>query len=268
MWMGRFVATLCCLMLMAQASAADAPANVRTDVPSDVPNIAAASDLQFALEEIATSFTRDTGRNVRITYGSSGNFRRQIAEGAPFELFLSADESYVHALAKEGRTRDDGVIYAAGRLALVSAMDSPLVPDEQLEGLRAALGAGRISRFAIANPEHAPYGRAAREALMHAGVWEALQRKLVLGENVAQAAQFALTPTVQGGIISYAQARGAVLTQRMRYAVIPEEWHAPLRQRMVLMKNARDTAAAFYRYLQEPHARGILARYGFGIPVS
>lgn len=264
MWIGRFIATLCCVMLVAGASAADAD----RDAPTRVPNIAAASDLQFALEEIATSFTRDTGRHVRITYGSSGNFRRQIAEGAPFELFLSADESYVHALQKEGRTRDDGVIYAAGRIALVSAMDSPVVPDEHLDGLRAAIAAGRVSRFAIANPEHAPYGRAAREALMHAGLWEALQSKLVLGENVAQAAQFALTPTVQGGIISYAQARGAVLTQRMRYALIPEDWHAPLRQRMVLMKNAGETAVAFYRYMQEPRARGILARYGFAIPVS
>lgn len=233
---------------------------------ADVPAVAAASDLQFALEEIAAAFQRDAGRSVRITFGSSGNFRRQIAEGAPFELFLSADETYVQALAKEGKARDEGVIYAVGRLALVSSMDSPLVPDESLDGLRTALAAGRITRFAIANPEYAPYGRAAQEALVHAGLWDAIRGKLVLGENVSQAAQFALTSAAQGGLISYAHARSAALAQRARYALVPDTWHAPLRQRMVLMKNAGETATAFYEYLQHSQARGILARYGFGLP--
>jgi molybdate transport system substrate-binding protein len=235
---------------------------------ADVPNVAAASDLQFALEEIATAFNRDTGLSVRITFGSSGNFRRQIAEGAPFELFLSADESYVQALAKEGFTRDEGLIYAVGRIALVSTNESPFVPDADFAGLRAALQAGRITRFAIANPEHAPYGRAAQQALIHAGLWDALKGKLVLGENVSQAAQFALTASVQGGIISYAQARSTALAQRTRFALVPDSWHEPLRQRMALMKNAGATAAAFYVYLQQSRARGILARYGFAIPAS
>ena len=235
---------------------------------ADVPHVAAASDLQFALEEIAAAFERDTGRSVRITFGASGNFRREIAEGAPFELFLSADESYVQALAREGRTRGAGVIYAVGRLALVSSVESPLVPDESFDGLRSALAAGRITRFSIANPEHAPYGRAAQEALAHEGLWEAMKPTIVLGENVSQAAQFALTPVAQGGLISYAQARSTALAQRARYAVVPESWHTPLRQRMVLVKNAGETASVFYEYLQQPRARGILARYGFAIPTS
>ena len=255
------------LLLLALATGAWAAA-VPGDAASDAPNVAAASDLQFALEEIAATFNRDTGKSVRLTFGSSGNFRRQIAQGAPFELFLSADEAYVQALAKEGLTRDEGVIYAVGRIALVSANDSPLVPDEEFAGLRAALQAGRITRFAIANPEHAPYGRAAQEALMHAGLWDALKGKLVLGENVSQATQFALTAGAQGGIISYAQARSTVLAQRTRFALVPETWHAPLRQRMVLLKNAGGTAAAFYVYMQQARARGILARYGFAIPAS
>jgi len=259
------------LLLLALATGAWGGAvssDVASDVASDVPNVAAASDLQFALEEIAATFNRDTGKSVRITFGSSGNFRRQIAQGAPFELFLAADETYVQALAKEGLTRDEGVIYAVGRIALVSTSDSPLVPDEDFAGLRAALQAGRITRFAIANPEHAPYGRAAQEALMHAGLWDALKGKLVLGENVSQAAQFALTPGAQGGIISYAQARSTALAQRTRFALVPETWHAPLRQRMVLLKKAGATAAAFYVYMQQTRARGILARYGFAIPAS
>lgn len=250
----RFVIALLCLLVCGRAAA------------QDVPNVAAAADLQFALEEISAAFLRDTGRQVRITYGSSGNFRRQIAAGAPFELFLSADESYPLALAKEGRTRDEGLVYGVGRIALVAATDSPLAVDENLEGLRSAIEAGRISRFAIANPEHAPYGRAARQALLHAGLWEKLQPRLVLGENVAQTAQYTVTSGVQGGIVSYAQTRSATLGPRLRYALLPASWHEPLRQRMVLVKNAGATAVAFYDYMQQPIAKGILTRYGFGIP--
>ncbi len=257
--MVRLVAALAFAAMLPAAPAAAA---------DDVPNIAAAADLQFALEEIAGLFTRDTGRHVKLTFGSSGNFRRQISEGAPFELFLSADEDYVWALVHDGKTQGEGAIYAVGRIALVAATDSPVAVDEQLAGLRVALAAGRVTRFAIANPEHAPYGRAARQALEHAGLWAPLQGKLVLGENVAQAAQFAMTSTVQAGIISYAQARSGTLANRTRHALIPEGWHAPLRQRMVLMKHAGPTATAFYRYLQGSRARGVLARYGFAIPVQ
>lgn len=235
---------------------------------ADVPIIAAASDLQFALQDIATAFTRDTGGMVKLAFGSSGNFRRQIAEGAPFELFLSADEAYVQALAREGRTRDQGMVYGVGRIVLVAAIDSPLIPDAAFNNLKAALAATRIERFAIANPDHAPYGRAAREALMRAGVWAAVKPRLVLGENVAQAAQFAASSSAQGGIISYAQVLSPALRNRLRYVLIPAERHAPLRQSMVLMKNAGPTASAFYRYLQTPAARGVLARYGFVLPVQ
>lgn len=233
---------------------------------TDVPNIAAASDLQLALPEIASAFTRDTGAAVKLAFGSSGNFRRQIAEGAPFELFLSADEDYVRTLFQEGKTRDEGVLYAVGRIAVVSRIESPLLPDAALQHLKSALAAGEIKRFAIANPEHAPYGRAAQQALMHAGLWDAIKPKLVLGENVAQAAQFATTGGAQGGIVSYAQVLAPAMRTRLRYALIPAEWHAPLRQRMVLMKNAGTTASAFYRYLQSDFARGVFARYGFAVP--
>ena len=233
---------------------------------ADVPSIAAASDLQLVLPEIASAFTRDTGASVKLAFGSSGNFRRQIAKGAPFELFLSADEGYVRALYDEGKARDEGVLYAVGRIAVVSSIDSLLVPDAALDHLTSALAAGQVKRFAIANPEHAPYGRAAQQALMHAGLWDAVKPKLVLGENVAQAAQFATSGSAQGGIISYTHALALAMRTRVRYALIPAEWHAPLRQRMVLMKNAGTTARAFYRYLQGDFAREVLARHGFAMP--
>ena len=247
--------------LFALAALAPAPAGA-----ASVPNIAAASDLQFALTEIAAGFTRDTGREVRLVFGSSGNFRRQIAEGAPFELFLSADEDYVAALTREGRTEDDGVRYATGRIVLFAASDSPLQPDAALADLKAAVADGRIKRFAIANPEHAPYGRAARDALQQAGLWEALAPRLVLGENVLQAAQFATAGGAQGGIFAYSLALSPALAGKGAYVLLPAQSHASLHQRMVLVKGAGPTAREFYRYLQEQPARAAFARAGFALP--
>ena len=233
---------------------------------AEVPNIAAASDLQFALQEAANDFTKQTGRAVKLSFGSSGNYRRQIAEGAPFELFLSADEAYVYALAKEGKTVDDGALYALGRIVLFVPKSASIKADAALKDLSVAVADGRLKKFAIANPEHAPYGRAAHEALIHARLWDQIAPKLVLGENVSQAAQFATSGSAQAGMIAYALAISPALTTRGEFALIPAEWHQPLRQRMVLMKHAGDTAQAFYRYLQSPAAREVFSRYGFTLP--
>jgi molybdate transport system substrate-binding protein len=254
-------------VLLCAIATAVSPALAQTsDAAAPGPSIAAAADLQFALTEIAADFRRDTGRRVRLVYGSSGNFRRQIAEGAPFELFLSADEAYVAALAKEGRTEDAGVRYATGRIVLFAATGSPLRPDAALSNLKAAVADGRIRHFAIANPEHAPYGRAARETLQAAGLWDALVPRLVLGENVLQAAQFVTAGGAQGGIVAYSLARSPVLAGKGEYVLLPAEGHAPLHQRMVLVKGAGATAREFYRYLQGPAARAVFARFGFALP--
>jgi molybdate transport system substrate-binding protein len=143
---------------------------------------------------------------------------------------------------------------------------SPLKSDAEFKDLAAALADGRLKKFAIANPEHAPYGRAAREALTHAKLWKTIESKLVLAENVSQAAQFATSGSAQGGIIAYAQAIAPAIETLGEYALIPADWHQPLRQRMVLMRNAGDTANSFYRYLQSPPAREIFKRYGFRLP--
>lgn len=233
---------------------------------ADGPLVAAASDLRFALDAIAAAYARDTGRPVRIVYGSSGNFRRQIAEGAPFELFLSADEGYVLALAKEGRLADDGVRYAVGRLALVVPGGSPLALDPTLADLRAAAVDGRLKKLAIANPEHAPYGRAAREALEAAGAWPAVEGKLVLGENVSQAAQFAASGAAQGGLVALSLALAPGALGDARHVAVPESMHRPLVQRMALTKRATPEARAFYAYLQQPGARALFRRYGFALP--
>lgn len=232
----------------------------------DEPPIAAASDLKFALDEINARFKVETGRSVRITYGSSGNFVRQMLQGAPFQMFLSADEGFVFQLADAGRTIDRGTLYGIGRIVLFAPHNSPLKPDADFATLRAVLGSGQIKRFAIANPEHAPYGRAAEQALKSQGLWEALQDKLVLGENVSQAAQFATSGSTQGGIFAYSLALVPAIGALGTYVLIPSEWHAALRQQMVLMKNAGDTARAFHAYVQSESSRLILRKYGFALP--
>lgn len=247
------------IVLAAGARATAGPAR-----GADTPVIAAAASLQFVLREIAAAFEAETGQAVRLSFGSSGNLARQIRQGAPFELFLSADETYVLDLARDRFTRDEGVVYAEGRLAIITRAGSPLVPDARLDGLRAALARGRITRFAIANPEHAPYGARAEEALRRAGLWEAVRERLVIGENVAQAAQFAVSADAEGGIVAYSQALAPRLKERARHALIPADWHAPLRQRMVRLNGAGPVAARFYAYVQSAPARAILARYGFG----
>ena len=233
---------------------------------ADAPVIAAASDLQFALAEIAEAFEAETGEPVELTFGSSGNFARQIRQGAPYEMYLSADERFVLDLHEDGFTRDEGVLYAMGRIVIFTPHGAALEADGELDDLAAALDGRRVSRFAIANPEHAPYGLAAEQALRHRGLWEAITPALVLGENVSQAAQFAATGNAQGGIIAYSLALAPQVAARGAFDLIPEDWHAPLRQRMVLLDGAGVVAERFYRYLQAPPARDILRRHGFALP--
>jgi molybdate transport system substrate-binding protein len=230
------------------------------------PTVAAAADLQFALTEVAVAFKDETGEEVQLTFGSSGNFFRQIQQGAPFQVYLSADEKFVFDLAQAGLTVDEGALYAVGRIALIVPNGSPLKADGTLGDLALGLRDGRLTKFAIANPEHAPYGKRAEEALRHAGLWDRLQDRLVLGENVSQAAQFATSGGAEGGIIAYSLALSPDVSKLGAYALIPDAWHEPLRQRMVLLKGANETAQHFYAFVQSPPARDILKRFGFVLP--
>lgn len=252
-----------CVLLSATALIASIAVAARAAEP---PVIAAAADLNAAMPELIALFTKQTGRAVKVTYGSSGNFATQIAAGAPFEVFLSADESYVQKLAAGGHTDGDGVLYATGRIGLFEPSGSPVKADTGLADLKAALADGQLQKFAIANPEHAPYGRAAREALTHAGLWDAIKPHLVLGENIAQATQFAMSGSAQGGIIPLSLALTPQSKAAGTFALIPADWHQPLRQRAVLIKGAGDTARAFYTFIQSGPARDILMRHGFVLP--
>ena len=244
---------------MALAVAVQAPVTAQRP-----PTVAAASDLQFALEAIARAFTDQTGDRVELVFGSSGNLTRQVMAGAPFELFLSADEAFVEKLADGGFTRDRGALYAIGRIVVFAPEGSPLAVDERLDGLRAFVDSKVTLRFAIANPEHAPYGRAAEAALRARGLWDRLQPALVLGENISQAAQFARTGA--GGILAYSLVLAPPFSGKGRYVLLPESLHPPLRQRMVLLKRAGSTAERFYQYLQGADARALFGRYGFALP--
>src|SRR5688572_23096956 len=230
------------------------------------PTIAAAANLNFALTEIADSFARERGTRVEVVFGASGTLTRQIQDGAPFELFLAADEEFPNQLTAAGLTRDAGVVYAVGRLVIFAPTGSPLTVDAQLDGLARLVKAGSVGRFAIANPGVAPYGKAAEAVLRKRGLWDAIRPQLVLGDTIAQAAQFATTGNAVGGLFAYSLVLGPGFADRGTYGVIPDADHPPLRQRMVVLKRAGATATQFYTYLQGDAARAILRKHGYGVP--
>lgn len=227
------------------------------------PVIAAASSLNGVLDRINKTFNEETNEQVRISFGSSGNLTRQIIQGAPFELFLSADKSYVAALYDRGLADGSGDVYAVGRLVLFVPTDSTLLIDPSLEDLRTALVDGRLKRLAIANPEHAPYGRAAQEVLQNHLLWLPLQGRLLFAENVAQAAQFTVSGDVDAGIISYSIALEPAMTDRGTFVLLPDSWHQSLRHHMVLLNTAGTVSRSFYTYLLQPTAQEIFQKFGF-----
>jgi molybdate transport system substrate-binding protein len=240
------------------------PGAARAAAPG--PRVAAAANIQAALERIAAAFGRETGLAPRIAYGASGALAGQIAQGAPFDLFLSADEALALDLARRGFARDAGAVYAIGRLALVAGVTAPVAIDPALAGLGAALADGRVTRLAIANPELAPYGVAALAALARAGLLDGARRRFVTGAHVAQVAQFVLTGAAEAGFVPLSLARAPETAGRLKHATIAEDWHAPLRQRMVLTTRAGAAAARFYAYLSGPAARAVFEELGYSVP--
>ncbi len=227
--------------------------------------VAAASDLVYCIDELGAAFRKEQPTaEVKVTTGASGNFFAQIKRGAPFDVFMSADMEYPRRLVQEGAADPASLTpYAIGRLA-VWTFDA-----------RFDLGKGmqvfadpRLARVAIANPEVAPYGRAARGALMHHGMWDKVQGKLAIGENVAQAAQFVQTGNAQLGIVSLATVLSPRLKGVGRYYVVPEEGVAPIEQGAVVTRHGQGNplAARFIQFLQTKAARDILQRSGFGLP--
>jgi molybdate transport system substrate-binding protein len=227
--------------------------------------VASASDLQSALPAIAAQFEKDTGQHVRLTFGSSGNFFTQIENGAPFDVFLSADIDYPRRLERSGHAeRGSTYEYATGRLVLWTRTDSGI---DVRRGLT-VLADARVRRIAIANPEHAPYGRAAVAALNHQGLYERVRKKFVLGENISQAAQFAQSGSADVGVLALALALSPTLRSSGAYVDIPEAWHPPIEQAAVVLASSRQKALArqFIAYLKKPDSVRILQSFGFAVP--
>jgi molybdate transport system substrate-binding protein len=229
---------------------------------SEGPLVAAASDLTGALPVIAERFRRAGGGPVRLTFGSSGALTRQIEAGAPFEVFLSAEASLARRLAAAGRTEGPGRVYGQGRLVIFARTGSRVRPTSGTAELIRALRDGRIRRLAIANPEHAPYGRAAREALTALGVWRLAEPRLVLGDSAAQAARFAMTGGADAGLLPLSLALGPELARAGAHARIDPALHAPLVQTVVLLRGAGQEARAFFDFLATPPARAVLRDFG------
>jgi molybdate transport system substrate-binding protein len=232
----------------------------------DGPTIAAAASLRYALDEIAAQYEQKNGQKPRITYGATGNFVQQIEKGAPFQVLFAADDESVKKLATENLTDGAPGIFARGQISIVAPKGSPVAIDGELKGLSEALAAGKVAHFAIANPDVAPYGRAAREALQKAGLWDKLAAKIVLGENIGQAAQFATTGAAEVGIIAQSLAVSAEMAPKITAAVIPESWHEPIDHGMALIKGAGAPARAFAAFVKGAEGRAVLERSGFSVP--
>lgn len=230
--------------------------------------IAAAADTQFAMRELVAAFERRTGVPIRLVTGSSGNFTTQIEHGAPYDLFFSADVAHAQKLEREGLTAPGSLTrYAVGRLVVFVPADSPL--DLEHAGLE-ALASASVKRIAIANPRFAPYGRAAIAALRHAGLYDKLESKIVLGEDVAQTTQFVATGNSQAGLTALALMLAPGNRAAGRYWLVPSGDYPALEQAAVIVARSRQQALArsFLDFLRTPAAHAILSRYGFGEPAA
>lgn len=230
--------------------------------------IAAASDLKFALTALRQTFTKTTGQAVDLQFGSSGNLARQIMQGLPLDIFMSADEALVFSLFDGGFTPDKGALYGTGRITLMLPKNSSLQLPKTAAEARSVLAKQlqTVRKFAIANPEHAPYGRAAKEALQNLGLWESLQTKLVMGDNISQTTQFVTSGAAQAGMTALSLALAPeVAAHSGTYWLLPDNLHTPLKQRMVLLKNAQPAAKSWFEYLQTSEAKALLAKYGFAV---
>lgn len=222
--------------------------------------VAAAADLTNAFEELAAEFQTSNGVHVAFSFGSTGMLTRQIENGAPIDLFAAANVDYIDQLQQKGLILNDTkAIYARGRITLWTSKDSGLKVEKLSD-----LTQREVKRIAIANPEHAPYGMAARDALQRAGVWESVKDKLVYGENIRQTLQFAQTGNVEVAIVALSLAQQS----DGHWTLIPDNLHKPLDQALAVIKGTQDEKAArdFAAFITGPKGHAILQKYGFTFP--
>jgi molybdate transport system substrate-binding protein len=227
--------------------------------------IAAAADLQFAMPEVVTQFEKETGQKVRVTFGSSGNFASQIQNGAPFDIFFSADLNYPRQLDAAGLIEPGSIYhYGDGKIVLWTLKTSGIDISSGLS----ILPDPRIHKVAIANPEHAPYGRAAVAALKHENPSEGVRNKIVLAENISQAAQFVDAGSAEVGIVALSLVVAPTVRDRGRYFVIPESEYPPIEQGCAILKSSQHKQAAkqFLEFMKTPAIVTLLHKFGFEVP--
>ncbi|KXK29537.1 MAG: molybdenum ABC transporter substrate binding component [Candidatus Brocadia sinica] len=228
--------------------------------------IAAASDLKFAMDDICHIFEQaNPDIHVDVSYGSSGNFYAQIKQGAPFDLFFSADATYPTRLEEEGlAVKGQRYLYAIGKIVLWIPKRSALNPQK---GLNIVLKP-EVKKLTIANPKHAPYGRAAKEALRYYQLWDMVQNKLVFGENISQTAQFVQTGAADAGIIALSLAISPKMVNDGNYWIIPDESYNKLEQVCTVLQRGKDKSdiKTFLKFVQGKKGRKILSEYGFVLP--
>src|ERR1017187_5893517 len=248
-----------CIVLCASWSGAQEKKNAEVAV-------AAAADLSTALKEIGDTYEKKTGVKVKLSFGASGTLTQQIQNGAPFDLFFSADMDYPRQLIAAGEA-DEATLYqyAVGRLVLWVPVDSPL--DIEHNGMSVLLDHS-VKKIAIANPQHAPYGRAAVAALRHAAVYDKVADRLVLGENVSQAAQFVESGNAQAGFVAMAHAVAPGMHGKGKYWEVPAEFYPPLAQGVIVLSRSqhKKEAADFLVYIKTKEATDLLREYGFTLP--
>jgi molybdate transport system substrate-binding protein len=228
--------------------------------------VAAAADMSAALAEVAAAYEKRAGIKVKLSFGASGALTQQIQNGAPFDVFFSADMDYPRQLIAGGQAESATLYrYAVGRLALWVPRESPL--EVEHKGMDVLLDPS-VKKISIANPQHAPYGRAAAAALKHYGLYEKLADRLVLGENVSQAAQFVESGNAQVGFIALAHAIAPAMQGKGKYWVVPAEAYPPLDQGVVLISHSphAQDASAFLEYVKTAEAAAVLQHYGFTLP--
>ena len=227
--------------------------------------VAAAADLNFALKDIAHQYQRDTGNALNLSFGSSGNFFVQIQNGAPFDLFISADVTYPQKLEQAGLA-EPGTLYkyAVGKIVLWTPKSSKL---DLGKGMNVLLDPS-IGKIAIANPGHAPYGRAAEEALKKSGLYDKIKDKLVLGENISQTAQFVQTGNADVAILALSLANAPTMRNVGQFIEVPSSLYQPIEQEAIVLKasSKKRQAAEFLQYLRRPAIQAIFVKYGFAIP--
>ena len=201
---------------------------------------------------------------MRLVYGSSGNFAAQIMNGAPFNLFISADERFPLELYKQGKTEDAGIVYASGKLAIITKKSTETKSFDSKEVLTKAIQ--RANKIAIAKPELAPYGKAAVEYLKAEGLWELAKDKLIYGDNIGIATMYVITGGADIGLTALSLAKSPEVAKQTSYRLVDSKFYEPLKQRMVLMKGATPEAIDLYLFMQGNQAKLILQKYGYTTP--